>query len=134
MRINNSSLQFSDNGNGAVIERVVNLSGVSSATLSFNYSEFSFDNGETVQVSISKDGTTFHNAYDVEQQQRQQQRQRRSAASISRLWPELSGQLLILRFEVFSSTSTTGGNNNNGTIPIDNVNIDVIKPVIPRQP
>ena len=64
IRINGGQLRF-DSGNnlaasnGASVQRVVNLAGATSATLSYNYVETNFDAGETVLVQFAADGTTF---------------------------------------------------------------------------
>ncbi len=61
---NSNSLQFrdddNDTGNGtATITRIVNLAGMTSATLSYDFNENSFDAGETVTVSFAADGVNF---------------------------------------------------------------------------
>ena len=57
-----NQLRILDNGDGASIQRTVNLSGAAGATLSFSYSENSFDSGtERVDASFSFDnGATWH--------------------------------------------------------------------------
>ncbi len=52
-----NSMRFGDNGDGAQIQRAVNLAGVTSATLSYSFNENSFDAGEIVTVTFSDDGT-----------------------------------------------------------------------------
>ena len=54
---NNNVLRFGDNGNGATIQRTVNLAGVTSATVSYSFNEASFDAGEIVTVTFSDDGS-----------------------------------------------------------------------------
>lgn len=61
---NSNALQFRDDdndaGNGtATITRIVNLAGMTSATLSYDFNENSFDAGETVTVSFAADGINF---------------------------------------------------------------------------
>lgn len=61
---NSNTLQFrdddSDAGNGtATITRIVNLAGRTTATLSYDFNETSFDAGETVTVSFAADGVNF---------------------------------------------------------------------------
>jgi Animal haem peroxidase/RTX calcium-binding nonapeptide repeat (4 copies) len=46
-------------GNGAAIERMVDLAGADSATISFNAQESGFDNGEFVTVTFAADGVNF---------------------------------------------------------------------------
>ena len=65
IRIAGKVLEFGDNHNeatgpgNATMQRVVDLSSQTSATLSYNYSELNFDAGEIVTVSFSANGTTF---------------------------------------------------------------------------
>ena len=65
IRIAGRVLEFGDNHNeatglgNATIQRVVDLSSQTSATLSYSYSELNFDAGEIVTVSFSANGTTF---------------------------------------------------------------------------
>ena len=60
-----NALLLGDNHNeatglgNATIQRVVDLSSQTSATLSYSYSELNFDAGEIVTVSFSANGTTF---------------------------------------------------------------------------
>jgi hypothetical protein len=58
IRITGGALQF-DAGNGASIERNVNLSAASSARLTYAVNEDGFDAGETVTVSFAPDGVNF---------------------------------------------------------------------------
>ncbi len=60
--IGTNELRLLDNGNGAAIQRSVDLTGLSGATLQFGYDESSFDGGETVVAQFSfNGGTTWHN-------------------------------------------------------------------------
>jgi Ca2+-binding RTX toxin-like protein len=56
-----NQLRFLGGGgaNGASIQRVADLSGATSATLSFNYAEIGFDANETVLVQFAADGVNF---------------------------------------------------------------------------
>ncbi len=54
----NPALRFGA-GDGASIQRAVDLSGKANATISFNVNETNFGTGETVTVSFAADGTTF---------------------------------------------------------------------------
>ncbi len=56
---NSNQLRFL-NGDGAEITRSFNLSGVTSATLSFNVTQLGLDAGETVSVQFAADGVNFN--------------------------------------------------------------------------
>lgn len=58
IQVANNALRFAS-GDGASIQRAVDLSGKTSATISFNVNENNFGNGETVKVSFAADGTNF---------------------------------------------------------------------------
>jgi Ca2+-binding RTX toxin-like protein len=67
---NSNTLQFrdddTDTGNGtATIQRTVNLAGATSATLSYDYNENSFDAGEIVTVTFAADGVNFNQTIQV---------------------------------------------------------------------
>ena len=60
IRIQNNELRLGeDGGNGATIERVVDLGGATSATLSFNFAAIETESGEAVVVSFAADGVNF---------------------------------------------------------------------------
>ena len=61
IQITGSALRF-DNGNGASIERGLNLTGVAAARLTYSVSEQGFDlqDNETVQVWFSRDGSNWN--------------------------------------------------------------------------
>ena len=65
IRITGNQLQFdagsplASASNGASIQRVVNLTGATAATLSYSYSENGFDANETVLVQFAADGSNF---------------------------------------------------------------------------
>ncbi|MEZ5923828.1 MAG: peroxidase family protein [Hyphomicrobiaceae bacterium] len=73
IRINGNRLEF-DNGNsaansdGAMITRAVDLTGATSATLSFSYNEQGFDvaDNETVLVQFAADGSTFATVFTID--------------------------------------------------------------------
>jgi Ca2+-binding RTX toxin-like protein len=132
IRIGSQQLQFTDNGDGATIERGVNLAGVQDAKLSFIYTENSFDNGDYVRVFVTADSTAATPKYH--------QLNGNITSATSNGTHNFSADLLsvldagetltanaAIRFEVVSSTSTTGGNNNSGTISMDNVSVDYVK-------
>jgi Ca2+-binding RTX toxin-like protein len=55
-----------DTGNGtATIQRTVNLAGATTAMLSYDYQETSFDSGETVTVTFAADGVNFNQTIQV---------------------------------------------------------------------
>lgn len=70
IRINGSRLEFdggnsAGNSNGAVIQRgLENLAGAQSATVSYDFGE-SLDNGETVLVQFSRDGTDLQTVQTI---------------------------------------------------------------------
>ncbi|MGY3413495.1 hypothetical protein ACVWZV_009662 [Bradyrhizobium sp. GM5.1] len=57
IRVGSQQLQFTDNADGATVQRVVNLAGVQDAKLSFTYTQNSFDNGDFVRVLFTADAT-----------------------------------------------------------------------------
>jgi len=59
IRITGGVLQF-DQGNGAQIQRTINLAGVTSARLSFDADPNNLDGGELVRVLYSADGVVFN--------------------------------------------------------------------------
>ncbi|MBQ0823847.1 cadherin-like domain-containing protein [Microvirga sp. HBU67558] len=58
IQINNGALRL-DQGDGASIQRGLNLAGVASARLTYSVAEQGLDNGEQVEVYFSKDGSTW---------------------------------------------------------------------------
>ncbi len=116
IRINSNELQFDNgnnagNSNGASITRAVNLSGASSATLSFDYDEFGFDaaDNETVLVQFAADGINFTTLQTINST---------SGSGSSNL--ALTGTLgatSAIRFVV------SAVNGNNDIVSIDNINI-----------
>ena len=67
---NSNTLQFrdddNDTGNGtATIQRTVNLAGATTATLSYDFVENSFDTGEVVTVTFAADGVNFNQTIQV---------------------------------------------------------------------
>ena len=60
IRIDGSELRFGeDGGNGATIQRTVNLAGATSATLTFDFEAVETEDDETLTVAFSADGVTF---------------------------------------------------------------------------
>ncbi len=116
IRVNFNTLQFRDNGNGAVLQRTVNLAGVQSANLSFNYQESGFDAGETVVVAFAADGVNFVNVQTINSS---------SNSGTSNL--ALSGPFTVnsaIRFTV------SNGNNSGDSVRIDDVRVDFSKPAV----
>jgi Ca2+-binding RTX toxin-like protein len=114
IRINSSQLQFRDNGDGATIQRTVDLTGVQTATLSYSYNENGFDNGETVTVSFAADGTIFTPVQIIN-----------GSSNTGNFNLALTGPFnanAAIRFVV------SGGNNSNDSVNIDNVRIDYTRP------
>ena len=113
-----NELRILDNGDGASIQRTINLTGVSSANLSFDYSENSFDgNNEQVVASFSFDnGVTWHNLATFNGNTGNGGSYSGNLSTL--LGPgESFGANGILKFEAFTS------NGGNGYIAIDNVNV-----------
>ena len=132
IRVGSQQLQFTDNADGANVQRVVNLAGVMEAKLAFTYNQNSFDNGDFVRVLFTADATAatpvFHELGTIT-----------NAAGFGN--HTFSADLLAalnagetvtanaaLRFEVVSSATNTGNSANNGTISIDNVSVDYVRP------
>jgi hypothetical protein len=105
------------NFNGASIERVVDLTGATSATLSFTYAEIGFNTGETVLVQFAADGANFTTVQTIS-----------SASGTGASNLALTGPFgafaanSTLRFVVSAVDSTTE------RVEIDNVNITYAKP------
>jgi Ca2+-binding RTX toxin-like protein len=132
IRVGSQQLQFTDNADGANVQRVVNLAGVMEAKLAFTYNQNSFDNGDFVRVLFTADATAatpvFHELGTIT-----------NAAGFGN--HTFSADLLAalnagetvtanaaLRFEVVSSATNTGNSANNGIISIDNVSVDYVRP------
>ncbi|HEV7307043.1 peroxidase family protein [Ensifer sp.] len=123
IRINGGQLEFrQDTGAGstpagATITRAVDLSmvGAGTATLSFNYEESGLDNGETLQVQFSGDGTNFSTIMTITGASND------GTANLSLAGPFTATS--AIRF-VFS-----GVNANTETVRIDNVNVEYTTPV-----
>lgn len=132
IRVGSQQLQFTDNADGATVQRVVNLAGVQDAKLSFTYTQNSFDNGDFVRVLFTADATAatpvFHEVGTIT-----------NAAGFGN--HTFSADLLAslnagetvtanaaVRFEVVSSATNTGTSADNGTISIDNVSVDYARP------
>ncbi len=97
------------NFNGASIDRVVNLTGAVSATLSFNYAEVGFDAGETVLVQFAADGVNFTTVQTINGASGT------GASNLALTGP--FGPNSTVRFEVSAVNSSTE------RVEIDNVNI-----------
>ena len=117
-----NQLRILDNGDGASIQRTVNLSGAAGATLSFSVSENSFDNGETVVASFSFDnGVSWHQLATFNASTGNDSF---SDSLVNYLGNgETFGSTGILKFEAFTSATNGGQSSNNGYIAIDNVNV-----------
>lgn len=123
-----NQLRLYDTGDGASIQRAVNLSGASAATLSFSYSESNFDfgasnNRERVVASFSfDDGATWHALSTFNSSTNGGGNYNVNLASL--LGPtETFGAQAIVKFEAITAT----GGNSNGYISIDNLDISVTK-------
>jgi Ca2+-binding RTX toxin-like protein len=108
------------NGNGATIERAVNLSGVTSANLSLSYSESGFGNGETVVVSFAADGQNFVMLRTLDQNSGNG-----NLTNVNLVGPFSSNA--VIRFEVSSVVDTP---NQNDYIRIDDLRISYTKPTV----
>jgi hypothetical protein len=119
IRINNNQLQLRDRGDGASIQRAVNLAGATSATLSYNFNENGFDSNEQVRVYFDNDTTDLIAPTLLQ-----------TITSVSNGGNSsfaLSGPLTAnaaIRFEVSSGNSSS-----NDYVYLDNVRIDFTKPV-----
>jgi Ca2+-binding RTX toxin-like protein len=115
-----NQLRILDNGDGASIQRAVNLSGYSSATLTFSYSESSFDTNEQVVASFSFDsGTTWHQLATFNTNTNGGGTFSQNLQAL--LGPgESFGPNGIVKFEAFTA------NGGNGYIAIDNVNVALV--------
>ncbi|WP_218463706.1 peroxidase family protein [Maritimibacter sp. DP1N21-5] len=115
-----NQLRLADAGNGASIQRSFDLSGATSAELSFDYSESSFDFGESVVAAVSFDGGTVWHDLAVNLNASTNNGGTFTVDLASLLGTSESfGPDAIIRF-----TANTSGNGN-GTIRIDNLNVDI---------
>ena len=125
IRIGSGALQFGDNDNdagngGAQIQRVLDLSNASMATISYDYVETSFDAGETVTVQFSPNGLAPFQTIQVIDQ---------SSGSGSRLNVPLAGPFTanaVVRIVV----SGTNNSSPNDIVSIDNLRINFSSPDI----
>jgi Ca2+-binding RTX toxin-like protein len=132
IRIGSQQLQFTDNADGASVQRVVNLAGVQEAKLGFTYNQNSFDNGDYVRVLFTANATAatpvFHELGTITNAVGSGNH----TFSADLLAVLNSGEAVTanaaLRFEVVSSATNTGPSANNGTISIDNVSVDYVRP------
>ncbi|MGY2931950.1 Ca2+-binding RTX toxin-like protein [Bradyrhizobium sp. GM6.1] len=76
IRVGSQQLQFTDNADGASVQRAVNLAGVQDAKLSFTYSQNSFDNGDFVRVLFTADATAAHSGAPRARHHHQRRRRR----------------------------------------------------------
>ncbi|WP_210168345.1 peroxidase family protein, partial [Devosia sp. Root685] len=114
IRITGGALVFGDNDNdpgngGAQIQRTLNLAGANAVSIAYSYAENSFDNGETVQVQFSANGTTFTTIQTID-----------GDSGSGSFNVQLSGPFLpaaAIRFVV----SGTNNNSANDTVAIDNL-------------
>lgn len=132
IRVGSQQLQFTDNADGASVQRVVNLAGVQEAKLGFTYNQNSFDNGDYVRVLFTANATAatpvFHELGTITNAAGSGNHTF-SADLLAALNPgEAVTANAALRFEVVSSATNTGPSANNGTISIDNVSVDYVRP------
>ena len=119
---NSNSLQFRDDdndaGNGtATIQRVLNLAGVTSASISYNFNENSFDAGEIVTVEFSPNGVAPFQTIQVLDQN----------SNVGTTNVTLNGPFTangLLRFVV----SGTNNNSANDIVSIDNLIVNFTNP------
>ncbi|MBR0692683.1 peroxidase family protein [Bradyrhizobium lablabi] len=114
-----NSLRLFDNGNGASITRTINLAGATTATLSFDYDENSFDAGETVTVWFAANGVDFVQVGPTIDSATGTNQPRANVA----LTGALSANSAI-RFQVAGTNNNSGGTANNGgtdVVTIDNL-------------
>lgn len=127
-----NQLRLLDNGDGASIQRTVDLSGVSTANLSFSYQLSSFDGGtDRVVASFSFDnGATWH-VINTMQGSNAGSNNNNGNGSVNNL--DLStllgpgesfGSQGIIKFEAITSATNGGVSANNGYIAIDNLTIN----------
>ncbi|MGY3356391.1 hypothetical protein ACVWZK_003054 [Bradyrhizobium sp. GM0.4] len=132
IRVGSQQLQFTDNADGASVQRAVNLAGVQDAKLSFTYNQNSFDNGDFVRVLFTADATAatpvLHELGTITNA---------AGGGTHAFSADLLASLNIgetmtanaaLRFEVVSSATNTGFSANNGTISVDNISVDYVRP------
>jgi Ca2+-binding RTX toxin-like protein len=115
-----NQLRILDDGDGASIQRAVNLSGFTAATLGFSYSESSFDgNNERVVVSFSFDnGAHWHQLATFTSSTGNGGNFNQNLLTL--LGPgESFGPNGIIKFEAFTA------NGGNGYIAIDSVNVSL---------
>ncbi|MEZ5815503.1 MAG: peroxidase family protein [Hyphomicrobiaceae bacterium] len=123
LNFNSNALNFNSNVlNGEGVERAVDLSGATSATLSFNWSESGADNGENILVQAFN-GTSWETIGTLAATS--------SNATGNPGIPLTAAQIgahTAIRFE-YSETGGNGFLDNNENFYIDNVRIDFTKPV-----
>ncbi|MGE0053552.1 MAG: peroxidase family protein [Hyphomicrobium sp.] len=120
-----NQLRLLDNGDGASIQRSFSLAGAATATLSFDYSESSFDAGESVVGSVSFDnGASWHILPGLTLDSGTNGGGTYSVSLSTLLGPgETFGSNAVIKFEALTSPS------GNGYIAIDNLTIDTGTPV-----
>jgi Ca2+-binding RTX toxin-like protein len=117
IRITGGDLVFRDDDNdtgngGAQIQRTLNLAGATTATISYDYDENSFDAGEIVQVQFAANGTTFITLQTLN-----------NNSGTNSFSTQLTGPFTanaVLRFVVSNTNNNSGGGDN---IAIDNLSI-----------
>ncbi len=131
-------LRLSDNGDGASIQRTVDLSGASGATLAFDYRLNSFDTGDKVVASISFDnGATWHEIRTFQGTGAGNNTNGQGTVSVDlttiKATTETFGANAIVKVE---AVTTVGGGTsaNNGYVAIDNLRIDVTKTTADADP
>ena len=132
---NTNQLRFFDSGDGASIQRTIDLSGASAATLSFTYDRNTFDTGDAVNAQVSFDnGTTWHTVASIAGTGTGASLNRDEAnGSVSANLGDLLGAgetfgaTAIIRFNALTNANTQGSSANNGYLAIDNLAIAVTK-------
>jgi len=144
-----NQLRLFDNGDGASIQRAVDLTGAASATLSFNYQLTSFDAVDKVVASVSfNGGTTWHEARTIVGTNTAGPNANNNGGQSSvnidlaslKSAGETFGANTVVKFEAITSLANqaTGLANglslNNGYVAIDNLSISATKPVADADP
>lgn len=111
--VTEGQLRFDENGNGASIQRSLNLAGATTARISYTVAESGLDQGDTVTVWFSANGTTFTQIDTIN-----------AATNSATRSFDLTGPFsasAVVRF-----TSTALGNND--IVDIDNVAVEFTRP------
>ena len=117
IRITGGDLVFRDDDNdtglgGAQVQRTLNLEGASTATISYDYDENSFDAGETVAVQFSPDGVAFTTLQTID-----------GNSGSNSFSTQLAGPFTSTAVIRFVVSGTNNNNPGNDVVAIDNLNI-----------